>query len=169
MRRLILALALLAVPISASAQIDYPPRAPLGALVKKSADQVALDASAGVTIAWDAETYDGANFHDNVTNNSRITVPVGVNRIQCGSTMTFANNTIGADVTLIVRKNGSTSFDGVGQLSVDAPVTTNSLNVVTAPIDVVAGDFMEVALFNVGDTSIDITAARSNFWCQVLG
>lgn len=169
LRRLLLAFALLTLPLAASAQINYPPRAPVGALVKRAADWVAQDFSAGAGMVWDAETYDAANFHDNVTNGDRITIPPGVNRVQCGTTVTMANNTIGADVTLIIRKNAATSYDGVGQISIDAPTATPTISVETAPVDVVAGDFFNVTVFNAGDASIDVTAARSNFWCQVLG
>lgn len=172
MRRLIafaLAFVLLAVPTASVAQIDYPPRAPVGALVKRVADDVGRDFTGGVSIIWDTEVYDSAAFHDNVTNNTRITIPAGVNRVQCGATVTLANNTIGADMTLIIRKNGATSYDGVGQFSVDAPTTSPAMNISTAPVDVVAGDFFETTLFNVGDAAIDTTAARSSFWCQVLG
>jgi hypothetical protein len=161
--------ALLVVPTASVAQIYYPPRAPVGALVKRAADQIAADFSGGVAISWDAETYDAANFHDTVTNNQRIIIPAGVNRVQCGTTITLANDTIGGNLTVIVRKNGATSYDGVGQTTIDVITTTAALNVITAPVDVVAGDYFEAVVFNVGDTSVDLTAARSNFWCQVLG
>jgi hypothetical protein len=37
---------------------------------------LALTSGAWATVGWDAEDYDYPNWHDNVTNNSRITVPL---------------------------------------------------------------------------------------------
>jgi hypothetical protein len=142
-------------------------RRPLrGAMVRKAADQVGFDYSAGATIAWDQEVYDTENFHDNVTNNGRLTVPAGCSFARLGLELTMANNTIGADITAIIRKNGTTSYDGCAQQSIDAPTAAPCINVTTGWVPVVAGDFFEATLFNVGDAAIDITAARSNFWIE---
>lgn len=149
-------------------------RRPLrGAMVRKAADQVGFDYSAGATIAWDQEVYDSDNIHDNVTNNGRLTVPAGFSFARLGLELTMANNTAeagataGADITAIIRKNGATSYDGVAQQSIDAPTAAPCINVASGWIPVVAGDFFEAVLFNVGDASIDITSARSNFWIEL--
>ena len=38
----------------------------------------------------------------------------------------------------------------------------------SGPIPVVAGDYFEISLQVLGDTSIDILSARSNFWIKVV-
>lgn len=137
------------------------------AMVRRAADFTAADFSGGVSVPWDQEVYDTDNFHDNVTNNTRLTVPAGCNFARLVLTLTMGNNTIGADITAIIRKNAATSYDGVGQQSIDAPTAAPCITVSTGWVSVIAGDYFEATLFNVGDTSIDITAARSSFSIEV--
>src|SRR5687767_11840600 len=46
-----------------------------GALVKKSIDQTTADYSTSTAVAFDEEEYDIGGYHDNSTNNTRLTVP----------------------------------------------------------------------------------------------
>lgn len=154
-------------PIRAEGNIGYA--LVRGALVKKAADQVGVDFTGGTVVSWDAEAYDNSGWHDNVTNNSRLTVPADVFFVEVGATVTVGNGTAGADMTLAVRKNGLTSFDGTAVQTADAIAATANINVTTGPVAVVPGDYFEVAFFYTVDASIDITAARSNFWIKAVG
>lgn len=139
-----------------------------GAMVKKTADQIGADYSAGATIAFDAEVYDTDAIHDTVTNNSRLTVPARVRYVRCGCTVTFANLTAGVDLTVVIRKNGSSSYDGVPQQCVDAASAAPCVNLTSGSVPVVAGDYFEVVAFSPTDASSDITAARTTFWMDLL-
>ncbi len=140
-----------------------------GAMAKRSADLTAQNMTAGQIITWDAEVYDTDNIHDNVTNNSRLTTPAGATYVRCGCTITLANVTAGDDLTVAIRKNGSTTYDGTAQMCVDAASAAPCINISTGPVPVTGGtDYFEVVVFVSSDTSIDLTANRSNFWMEVL-
>jgi hypothetical protein len=47
-----------------------------------SASLTTIDVSVGYTIPWNTEVWDDANWHDNVTNPERMTVPTGVDRVE---------------------------------------------------------------------------------------
>lgn len=142
-----------------------------GASVRKAADQTGANYTAGVTIAWDQETFDTGGWHDTVTNNSRMTVPtgLGITKVVCTANVRIQNITSGQTVSFGIMKNGSLVYDGVivGD-SVDA-LTSLSKYVSGGPIDCVAGDYFEAWLFVNSDTSIDIIATRSSFAIMAVG
>jgi hypothetical protein len=51
--------------------------APICRLTKSAAQSTSGTVNTNSAIAFDVETYDPSNMHDNATNNSRITVPTG--------------------------------------------------------------------------------------------
>lgn len=79
----------------------------MGAKVRKSADQTTANYSgAGAIIAFNAEDYDIGGWHDNVTNNTRFTVPAGVTKV--GITVAIYATLVSASTStsFYVRKNG---------------------------------------------------------------
>lgn len=138
-----------------------------GALVRKAADLTAQNYTTAAAIAWDQEAYDTDAFHDNVTNNSRITVPVGVSYVQLSACATLANITADAYTQLIIRKNGSATYDGRGAIVVESGLVSPSISVVTPVLAVVATDYFEVFLLVESDVSVDITAVSSWFAIEV--
>jgi hypothetical protein len=139
-----------------------------GAMVKKAADQTGANYSAGAAVAWDAEVYDTDSIHDNVTNNTRLTTPTGATYVQVGCTISAVNVTAGSDMLLQLRKDGSSIFDGMCQLAVDATATASVITICSGPIPVTGGTTYFEAFYINTDTSSDITASRSNFWMRVL-
>lgn len=124
-----------------------------GVLVSKSANQTNVGAVAfpGVALTWDQETYDTDAFHDNVTNNSRLTIPSGqgIRRVRLSANVQFNAATTGG-LYIAVRKNG-TDVPGMGALLLTGGASRRRLNVVSAPLEVVDGDYFE--LFAWADTT----------------
>lgn len=137
-----------------------------GALVKKAADQTAANYTTAAAIAWDAETYDDGNYHDTVTNNSRLTAGIVMPNAQVSAQVTLASHTANKFVQLEIRKNGSASFDGYASNMVQSNTTTPTVNVMTPPLVVALGDYFEAFLTVETDTSITVTAAQSWFAIQ---
>jgi len=138
-----------------------------GCMVRKASDQNGANYSAGPAIAWDQEAYDVGGWHDNAVNNSRLTVPAGLNitRVVTSFTVRINNYTPAANLLIAtVSKNGSLDFEGV---TASAPFPSGSdtsarLGATSGPIACTAGDYFELTM-SCQDTSIDVIALRSNF------
>lgn len=138
-------------------------------MVKKSADLTGdFTTGAGVIIAWDSEIYDDAGWHDNVTNNTRLTVPSGVDRVRYNLNVamgaTLADN---AAAALTVLRNGLSTYDGMAwQTAVhllEQASTAVRFSLASGPVPVVAGDYFEARLTVLGDASITIESTRTTF------
>lgn len=126
-----------------------------------------LTSGTNTAINMDNEDFDTDGFHDNATNNTRITIPTGK-----GGKYLFTahgeieNNTSGTRYS-ILRKNGSTNVDvtttpgGPGRANV----------VVTSICSAVAGDYFEFVIQqNSGSTLTNYGGSSStSFACQYLG
>lgn len=93
---------------------------PLFASVTKSIAQVISGPFVtGAKLSWDLEDYDVGGFHDNFTNNERLTVPAGEGGhyiiILNSDWGGFINFFAGAEVVSKITKNGSTTTFGGGQ------------------------------------------------------
>lgn len=131
-----------------------------GAHVSKAADQTAANYSAGVSMAWNQENYDVGGWHDNVTNNSRLTVPVGVTRVRVFGNVNLALVT--ANVFVLSRLwKGGVIITGSAYHRMAANTTSPSLSFNTSPLDVAAGEYFELNLFVQTDTSVTVLTASS--------
>lgn len=126
-----------------------------GALVKLSAQLSGVNYSAGVNIPWDAEEYDTDGFHDNVTNNTRLTVPAGVSKVRLSFYVITANVTANTNVFASIRKNDTAPIGSVA-IVCDTDNTNPRVNGVSPVLSVAAGDYFEVQGI-WSDTSVDIT------------
>ena len=109
-----------------------------GALVNRSSNQ-AYSAATMTTVQWNQEVYDTGGYHDNSTNPSRFTIPAnGVYRISCNilvNASTYAWGRMKVNGTVIV---------GCPQTSHD--LDCDYINLVSAPLVLTAGDYVEVEI-----------------------
>lgn len=111
----------------------------IGAKVWKVAGQTISDITHTV-LSFDSETFDSGGFHDNVTNNNRLTVPANQGGLYVAAAgIRFANNALGYR-RLRMRKNGGGAFVSTLVPSVTAEVT--ELSVATI-LQLSAGDYVE--------------------------
>jgi hypothetical protein len=81
-----------------------------GCRLTKSANQN-ITSNTFTTVTWDTETYDVGGYHDNSTNNSRITIPSGkAGYYQINSMFAFAASASGSQRIGRIKKNGSASY-----------------------------------------------------------
>lgn len=142
-----------------------------GALVKKNADQTGANYTTATAIAWNAETYDTDNFHDTVTNNSRLTIPsgLGITKVRLAASVRISGISPPDVALLDLRKNGSGVFDGSMRDHRDCTtVSTTHLSWTSPVVDVTDGDYFEAFLTIVTDTTVDITAVVSSFGIEVV-
>jgi hypothetical protein len=137
-------------------------------VVNQAANTFQLSATQGGAAINTSGTQSGTHT---ATNYSRLTVPagLGINYIQTGCTVALANVTTSLDVSLFLSKNGSTSFNGSTRQKGEIDATGPGVSLCSGPIPVVAGDYFEILMSMATDTSIDVTAATSNFWIKAVG
>lgn len=111
------------------------------ALVYRSGT-LALSAGAATSVGFDSEVADTDAWHDTVTNNSRLTVPSGVTCVR------LAANIDTSSATQLVRMTflkANASF--VGRTFVNQEInSTMQLNMISAPVEVTAGDYFELSV-----------------------
>lgn len=134
-------------------------------MAKLSADLVSIDASGGYNIPWGgADEYDDDGWHDPASNNTRLTVPTGVDRVKVGYSLQFNNVTPATYIYALIAKNGSSvvgSADFVDLVGVPNPRITGQ----SGPLVCSPGDYFTIILI-IQDTSVDLIAATSAFWIE---
>ena len=137
----------------------------VGAKTQHSGNQT-ITTSTNTILNWDAEVYDTSGFHDDVTNNTRLTVPAN-GKYLIGCTLTWASNSTG-DRVLALRKNGTDLLVGDAR-----PASSSNLSVqdVTIMEDLASGDYIEVRAFQSsgGDLVADTDEVFTWFWIQRVG
>ena len=137
-----------------------------GCSLSKSAAQSISNAT-WTLITWNQENYDTDSFHDNSTNNTRITIPSG----KSGKYLIAANlytpaNSAGSRL-LKYTKNGTDSYYGNwGPAS-----AVHSTSIVGSQVfNLTAGDYIEVAIYQDTGTSINVNSGiESTFTATYLG
>jgi hypothetical protein len=130
------------------------------ALVYKSGTQ-ALSANTNTTLTFDSEVADVGGWHDNVTNNSRLTVISGVTLVRIIAN--YATGGQSGQAVLNCTKNGA-GFAGGFARDCDLSTGIDLLNGVSAILVVTSGDYFEVqALTNSAST----VSADENTWFSI--
>ena len=133
-------------------------------LVSKSVGQP-LPNNVATILTWDVEERDPFDAHDNVINNSRLTVPAGWTeaRAKCNVRWTI-NATGGRDVRVIL--NGSALTQGQGRSVVMAGGSDITQPVTSARFPVVTGDYFEVQCNQNSGASLT-AGAGVNTWFEL--
>lgn len=141
-------------------QIELMPSDFSGALAGKTVAQT-VGAGTSVTVTFDTETYDTAAYHDNSTNNDRLTVPSGVSLVRLTANVHLATQATALMVT--ISKNGAGAYGMPRSLMADAI----GVSVCSAPIAVSAGDYFQMSVFNSSASSRSIST-DTTFSIQAL-
>lgn len=124
------------------------------ARVTKSADQ-ALTAGSWTQLTWNAEAEDSGGYHDNATNNPRLTIPS--NGVYVASSTVFisfvsGNSTAVVQRNLEIRKNGDTTTAGVMGRNVEFSSGSIAMQVTTGPLRLTAGDYLDAWAYAASET-----------------
>ena len=134
-----------------------------GALAYSNAGKI-ISTSTRTVMDFELEDYDTDTIHDNVTNNSRLTVPTGVTKIRLTAKISMAGG--GGFYEARTLKNGLAAFAGSSE---DGVLATASwldvhLNLNTPVITVVATDYFEVDLFQTTGISKNTRSGSDQAW-----
>lgn len=133
-----------------------------GASVTNSSNQV-LTTSVALNLAFNTESYDDAAYHDNVTNNSRLTIPAtgrymifGQINFSAGSNSRYA---------AIIRLNGTTDL-GLTDATYGGGTPVIQVQSIA---NLTAGDYVELQAFTNAGTPGNANATGTIFQIQRMG
>jgi hypothetical protein len=139
-----------------------------GALVYVSSSQ-SIANSTDTYVTFAAETFDTDSFHDNVTNNTRLTIPTGLGgKYLFTAIVGFDTNTTGRREAIMFRNRTT-----VIASTLVAPTTGNWTQWgFSQIIDASAGDYFELRVWQNSGGSLNLpssTTGGTTFACQYLG
>lgn len=132
------------VRVTVSAVADSATYASSGCRAYQSSGQ-SIPPSTFTAVQFNAESFDDDSWHDNVTNNTRFTVPTGVERVRASGTVATLSGTDGKLTIAAIHKNGSVVSRGV---QVQAGGTGTRYASVSDVLPVTAGDYIELFVFH---------------------
>jgi hypothetical protein len=133
-------------------------RAPSTVKVTRTTDQSIPNLGGGTMVAFTAETFDTDNWHDNATNNSRITCPTG----KGGTYMVigwvaWASGAGGTQRTVGLMKNGVKVVSADQPIGYASPVGMFAQDIIA----LAAGDYIELMTYQTSGGSLNLDV--SNF------
>jgi hypothetical protein len=141
----------------------------VGAFVTKSASQSIANAT-GTIITFNTESYDTNGFHDNVTNNSRFTIPTGyAGKYLVTGILVWAANSSGQRVNYILKNGSLLHLTSAQPLSASGATTAA---IVSQVVNLAVGDYVELQCFQDSGGALNMTGTNSwdtNFSISYLG
>lgn len=127
-----------------------------GARVYKAADQ-SITTATDTAVNLDSEFFDSDTFHDNATNNTRITIPASMGGYyMIGGNVLWASNATGQRQCYL-RKNGSLGTV-IATTSLPAVAATVAHQNVSTLYQFAAADYMELIVFQSSGGNLAVTA-----------
>ncbi len=142
-----------------------------GCVLTKSTGQ-SITENTATKVSFNTESIDTDGYHDNSTNNTRITIPTGKGgKYLIIATCTWAANATGLK-SYGILKNGSTSLNQVNNVNSSGTIQLSQQNHFIA--DLVATDYIELDAYHQSGTPVsilgnDTAAAFSQFSVTLLG
>jgi hypothetical protein len=137
-----------------------------GVSCKKSASQ-SLNNGTTTALTFDTEDFDTDAFHNNVTDNSRITIPTGMaGKYEFKASIEFAPDANGYR-RFIFKKNNSSEYRMNAFQAAPGTLQTSVLSG-SIILDLIVGDYVEVVAWQGSGVSLDVTP-NTYFQAQYLG
>ena len=140
----------------------------VGASAYRTSSQTISNATE-TALTFNDENYDTNSFHDNVTNNTRMTVPAGkAGKYLITAQTVFTNNDTGQRIVYVYVNSTLTSFTGPaigGSASIDLGLTTSYV------ANLAVNDIVEVRAYQNSGGSLAIlgNSNRASFQVSYLG
>lgn len=141
-----------------------------GATASLTADDTATNLSSFTIYAWDTVSGDTDSFWS-AGNPSRMTIPAssGITKIRLHGFVDVGTDLNDNDsIFKSFLKNGSTSFIGTANVGTDVGFNNQVTSLSSGVIDVVEGDYFELAVQMATVTNATVLSARSYFQIEVV-
>ena len=123
-----------------------------------------ISSAATTVLDWDTESLDTDNFHDTVTNNSRITIPSnkGIRKVRLIASVSLAGNATGQRITSIMKNSIAIST----QVCSAATGLGGSYraNVTILDVDVSDGDYYQATIYQDSGGSLNANNIQPLHW-----
>lgn len=138
-----------------------------GALLSKTADETVANSTV-LSLNWEDAAYDTDGFHDPLANGSRLTIPIGVSKIQLTAQIRWDSSSVNLREVQFY-KNGSNAYAGRA-FSRDEAISSVTIQTLVSPVlAVTAGDYLEVAVWqNSGSSRTVLSHDSCWFSLQVI-
>jgi hypothetical protein len=139
----------------------------VGVGLTKSADQSLTNATY-TAITFDGESWDTDTYHDNATNNSRITIPAGkAGKYLVTVNLSYAASGVGSIRLVNIYKNGATTGDN----NFPTNPTFNSCAVRSVVMDLAVSDYIQAFAYqdSGGALNLKATSLGTVFQATYLG
>lgn len=117
-------------------------------------------------IAWTVEVFDTNGFHDNATNNTRITIPTGKSGYYLINARHEWDGNTSGERGLWVKKNGTTT---VATADFHNAASTGPFMKVTGVQNLSAGDYIEMICYQTSGANRTIDMSNGEFTVVYLG
>jgi hypothetical protein len=144
----------------------------VGCQLEKITSAQSVSNGTSVAITFNSEVYDTDGFHDNSTNNTRITIPTGKGgKYQFTIQLSYAANATGSRITKLFKNGALVQLLNV---SSSAGAADYAVNASTCLITAVAGDYFEAYAEQYSGGSLNVNYSAGNgvgcfFGCTYLG
>lgn len=138
-----------------------------GALVHNSVDHTVPNNSV-TALGFDTESYDTDGIHDNVTNNSRLTVTAGVTKVRLSGNLQWDSDSTSGARGLRIYKNGAPFSPGQPDVFHSASAFDWILNLSSAALTVVEGDYFELMGYHVAGNNLNDNFLLTWFAMEIL-
>lgn len=140
-------------------------------LVYRSSVQ-SIPNNAFTAIGFNLEAFDESSIHDNVTNNSRLTIPAGYTRAMLFAQIGFAANATGRRTAQFFKNGVSTvTVPMSASVAVNSATELTTFQIISMPLNVVAGDYLELAVYQNSGGNLDFSGGNefsSHFGCWLF-
>lgn len=151
------------------------PGAVRGAKAFHSVNQSIVGTGADVVVALNSEAYDTDTVHDNVTNNSRLTIPAGVTRIRLKASVHWQANA-SSYRTLKIRKGGAdgaidddqATFQPWCEMTANIGPNSWDQQCDSGVIRGVSGDYFEMVVAQNSGVALNLLANRCFFEMEII-
>lgn len=129
---------------------------------------IAITTGTVTALTFDSERYDNGSLHSTSANTSRLTAPI-TGLYMIGGHVRFAANATGTRQVLI-RLNGATFLEPDSKANLGAGAAVDFT--VTTAYQLVAGDYVELIVFQDSGGNLNVTAAGNlspEFWMHRVG
>lgn len=137
-----------------------------GALVYDSSGPSIANAT-DTQITYNQESYDTDSIHDIGSNPSRLTVPSNITKVRLSTNVNWAKNATGQR-SITIYKNGTGNYQGMpSKYDQAGPAggsdTTHSQTITSPTLEVTAGDYFEVNVYQTSTGALGTSGIAGNF------